>query len=153
MKSRPEFSDAYQWTKSIDMSSQLINIQFNIVDHLQLIYRFNSDSSICMIREEKVYYDKNQMIFYIDHEWTEQSKYYRDIFHAFARIFLPYHNDELVRSLGNFMNLLHNEEENNLETFAKYQNFDLEFNDSDDIPWQIPSDSKQIKHIEPKIGK
>ncbi|CAM4781327.1 unnamed protein product [Rotaria magnacalcarata] len=153
MKSRPEFSDAYQWTKLIDMSSQLINIQFNIVDHLQLVYRFNSDSSICMIREEKVYYDKNQMTFYIDHEWTEKSKYYRDIFHAFARIFLPYHNDELVRSLGNFMNLLYNEEENNLETFAKYQNFDLELNDSDDIPWRIPSNSKQIQHSEPKIDE
>ncbi|CAF4691683.1 unnamed protein product, partial [Rotaria sp. Silwood2] len=121
MKSRTEFFDAYQWTKSINMSSLLMNIQFNIVDYLQLIYRFKSDSSICIIREEKSYYDKNHMIFYIHYEWTKQLKYYRDIFHSFARIFIPYHNDDLIRSLGNFMNLLYKEEENNLEMFAKYQ--------------------------------
>ncbi|CAF4743875.1 unnamed protein product, partial [Rotaria sp. Silwood2] len=153
MKSRTEFFDAYQWTKSINMSSLLMNIQFNIVDYLQLIYRFKSDSSICIIREEKSYYDKNHMIFYIHYEWTKQLKYYRDIFHSFARIFIPYHNDDLIRSLGNFMNLLYNEEENNLDIFAKYQNFDLDFKDSDDIPWHMPSTSKQIKHIEPKIDE
>ncbi|CAF1375360.1 unnamed protein product [Rotaria sp. Silwood1] len=32
------------------------------------------------------------------------------------------------------MNLLYNEEENNLEIFAKYQNFDFDLNDSNDIP-------------------
>ncbi|CAF0749457.1 unnamed protein product [Rotaria sordida] len=150
MKSRSEFFDAYQWTKSINMSSLLMNIQFKIVDYLQLIYRFKFDSSICIIQEEKSYYDKNHKIFYIHHEWTQQLKYYRNIFHSFARIFLPYHNDDLIRSLGNFMNLLYNEEENNLETFAKYQNFDLNFKDSDDIPWQILSISK---HIEPNIDE
>lgn len=152
MKSRSEFSDAYQWTKSIDMPSKLMNIRFIIVDYLQLIYRFKIDSFICISREEKAYYDKDQMIFYIHHEWIEQSKYYRDIFHAFASLFLPYHNDELIRSLGNFMNLLYNEEENNLEKFAKYQNFDLELKDLDDTQWQMPSTSKHIKPIEANIG-
>ena len=52
------------------------------------------------------------------------------------------------------MTLLFNEEENNLEVFAKYQHFDLEFNEEeDDIPWKIPTLSKQIKRSEPKIGK
>ncbi|CAF5200835.1 unnamed protein product, partial [Rotaria magnacalcarata] len=32
-------------------------------------------------------------------------------------------------------------------------NFDLELNDSDDIPWRIPSNSKQIQHSEPKIDE
>jgi hypothetical protein len=153
MKSRPEFSHAYQWTKSINMSTILLNIQFNIVDYLQLIYRVKSDPLICIIQEEKSYYDKNQMSFYIHREWIEYSKSYRDIFHSFARIFIPHHNNELTRSLANFMNLLYNEEENNLEIFAKYQHFDLEFKDSDDIPWQIPSTSTQIKCYKPKIGK
>jgi hypothetical protein len=153
MKSRPEFVDAYQWTKTVNMSSILCNIQFNIVDYLQLIYRFKSDSSICIIQEEKSYYDKDQMIFYIHRQWIEQSKYYRDIFHSFARMFIPNHNKELTRSLANFMSLLYNEEDNNLEIFAKYQHFDLEFNDSDDIPWQISSTSKHIKRFESKIGK
>lgn len=152
MKSRSEFFDAYQWTKSVNMSTLLMNMQFITVDHLQLIYRYKSDSSICIIREEKTYYDKTQMMFYIHHEWIEHSKYYRDIFHSFAQIFIPYHNDELIRSLGNFMNLLYNEEENNLEIFAKYQHFDLELKDSDDIPWQIASTSKEIKPVESKIG-
>ncbi|CAF3427065.1 unnamed protein product [Rotaria sp. Silwood1] len=153
MKSRTEFFDAYQWTKSINMSSLLMNIQFIIVDYLQLIYRFKSDSSICIIQEEKFYYDKNSIIFYIHHEWTKQSKYYRNIFHSFARIFIPYHNDDLICSLGNFMNLLYNEEENNLEIFAKYQHFNLDFKDLNDIPWHIPSTSKQIKSIEPNIDE
>ena len=153
MKSRPEFSHAYQWTQSINMPSTLLSIQFNIVDYLQLIYRVKSNPSICIIQEEKSYYDKNQMTFYIHREWIEHSKYYRDIFHSFARIFIPHHNNELTRSLANFMNLLYNEEENNLEIFAKYQQFDLELKDSDDIPWQIPSTSTQIKCYEPKIGK
>ncbi|CAF1197482.1 unnamed protein product [Adineta steineri] len=153
MKSRSEFSQAYQWTKSINMSSVLLNIQFNIVDYLQLIYRMKSNSSICIIQEEKSYYNENQMIFYVHREWIEYSKYYRDIFHSFARIFIPNHNNELTRSLGNFMNLLYNEEENNLEIFAKYQQFDLEFKDSDDIPWEIPSTSTQIKCYEPKIDE
>jgi hypothetical protein len=154
MKSRPEFSDAYQWTKSINMSSILGNIQFNIVDYLQLIYRFKSDSSICIIQEEKSSYDKNQMIFYVHRQWVEQSKHYRDIFHSFARLFIPNYNKELTRSLANFMNLLFNEEENNLEIFAKYQQFDLEFKDLDDIPWQLSSaTSKPIKSFEPMIGK
>ncbi|CAF1202196.1 unnamed protein product [Adineta steineri] len=153
MKSRSEFSQAYQWTKSINLSSVLLNIQFNIVDYLQLIYRMKSNSSICIIQEEKSYYNENQMIFYVYREWIEYSKYYRDIFHSFARIFIPNHNNELTRSLGNFMNLLYNEEENNLEIFAKYQQFDLEFKDSDDIPWQISSTSTQIKCYEPKIDE
>ena len=63
MKSRPEFSDAYQWTKSINMPSILLHIQFNIVEYLQLIYRFKSDPSVCIIQEEKSYYDQNQRIF------------------------------------------------------------------------------------------
>ena len=46
---------------------------------------------------------------------------------SFARIFLPNPNKELTRSLANFMSLLYNEDENNLEIFAKYQHFDLEF--------------------------
>ncbi|CAF4422946.1 unnamed protein product, partial [Adineta steineri] len=58
MKSRSEFSQAYQWTKSINMSSTLLNIQFNIVDYLQLIYRMKSNSSICIIQEEKSYYNE-----------------------------------------------------------------------------------------------
>ncbi|CAF5031143.1 unnamed protein product, partial [Rotaria sp. Silwood1] len=153
MKFRTEFFNAYQWTKSINMSSLLMNIQFIIVDYLQLIYRFKSDSSICIIQEEKFYYDKNSIIFYIHHEWTKQSKYYRNIFHSFARIFIPYHNDDLICSLGNFMNLLYNEEENNLEIFAKYQHFNLDFKDLNDIPWHIPSTSKQIKSIEPNIDE
>ncbi|CAF4749394.1 unnamed protein product [Rotaria sp. Silwood2] len=53
---------AYQWTKSINISSLFANLQFKIVDYLQFIYRLKSDSSICTIQEEK-------------------SKYYRDIFH------------------------------------------------------------------------
>ncbi|CAF3301762.1 unnamed protein product, partial [Rotaria sp. Silwood2] len=50
-------------------------------------------------------------------------------------------------------NLLYNEEENNLEIFVKYQKFDLEFKDSDDILWQMLSTSKQIKHIQPNIDE
>ena len=84
MKSRPEFSDAYQWTKSIKICPQFFsNIQFYIVDYLQLIYRLKSDSSICIIQEEKCYYDRNQMnILYPSTMDVEQSKYYRDIFHV-----------------------------------------------------------------------
>src|SRR5256885_1956538 len=78
-------------------------------------------------------------IFYIHRNWIEQSKYYRNIFHSFAKIFIPNHNNELICLLGNFMNLLYNEEDNDLEIFAKYQHFDLEFKDSNDIPWQISS--------------
>jgi hypothetical protein len=51
------------------------------------------------------------------------------------------------------MTLLYNEEENNLEIFAKYQQFDLELKDRDDIPWQITSTLKPRKSYEPKIGK
>jgi hypothetical protein len=153
MQSRPEFSDTYQWTKSINLSFILLHLQFTIVDHLQLIYRFQSDPSICINQNEKSYYDQHQMIFYIHRDWIEQSKYYRDIFHSFARIFIPDHNHELIRLLGNFMTLLYNEEENNLEIFAKYQQFDLELKDTDDIPWQISSTLKPRKSYEPKIGK
>jgi len=153
MKSRSEFVDAYQWTKTINMSSILLNIQFQIVDYLQLIYRLKSDLSICIIQEEKSYYDKNQMIFYIHREWIEQSKHYRDIFHSFARIFIPNYNHQLIRLLANFINLLYNEEENNLEIFAKYQHFDLEFKDLNDSPWQISSTLKPIQYFQPKIGK
>jgi hypothetical protein len=153
MKSRSEFVDAYQWTKTINMSSILLNIQFQIVDYLQLIYRLKSDLSICIIQEEKSYYDKNQMIFYIHQEWIEQSKHYRDIFHSFARIFIPNYNHQLIRLLANFINLLYNEEENNLEIFAKYQQFDLEFKDLNDSPWQISSTLKPIQYVQPKIGK
>jgi hypothetical protein len=153
MKSRPEFFHAYQWTKSINMSSILLNLQFNIVDYLQLIYRYKSDLSICIIEEDKCYYDKNQMIFYIHRDWIEQSKYYRNIFHSFARIFIPDYNNELILLLANFINLLYNEEENNLEIFAKYQHFDLEFKDLDDIPWQISSTINPMKYFQPKIGR
>lgn len=155
MKSRSEFFETYQWTKSIHMSSLLLNLQFNIIDHLQLIYRYQPDSSVYIIEEEKFYYDKNENIIYIDREWIEQSKYYHDIFHLFARIFIPNdNNNELIRLLTNFMSLLYNEDENNLERFARYQQFDLEFNDLDDIPWRIGSTTmKTIKHIEQKIGK
>jgi hypothetical protein len=153
MKSRREFFDAYQWTKSIDMSSILHNLQFIIVDYLQLIYRLKSDSSLYIIENEKSYYDKNQIIFYLHREWLEQSKHKQDIFHSFARIFIPDYNNELICLLANFMSLLYNEDENNLEIFAKYQNFDLEFKDLDDIPWKISSTFKPIKDFQPKIGK
>ena len=153
MKSRSEFFDAYQWTKSINMSSILTNIRFAIVEYLQLIYRLKTNSSISITKDGKFYYDENQMIFYIHHEWIEQPKHYRDIFHSFARIFIPYYNKELIRLLGNFMSLLHNEEEDNLEIFAKHQQFDLELKDSSDIPWQISAASSKIKPIEPKIGE
>ncbi|UJR23006.1 hypothetical protein I4U23_026032 [Adineta vaga] len=153
MKSRPEFLDAYQWTKSIQLSIILQNLQFIIVDYLQLIYRMKSDPTICIVQEEKSYFNKTQMIFYIHQEWTEHSKYYPDIFHSFARIFIPDYNNELIRSLGNFMCLLHNEDENNLEIFAKYQHFDLHLHDTDDIPWHISSISTEIKSYEPKIDE
>ncbi|CAF1375345.1 unnamed protein product [Rotaria sp. Silwood1] len=42
MKFRTEFFNAYQWTKSINISSLLMSIQFIIVDYLQLIYRFKN---------------------------------------------------------------------------------------------------------------
>jgi hypothetical protein len=153
MKSRPEFFDVYQRAKSIDLASILLQLQFLIIDDLQLIYRFKSDPSICIIQNEKSFYDEQQRIFYIHREWIEQSKYYRDIFHAFARIFISDYNNELIRLLGNFLSLLYNEEENDLVNFARYQQFDLQLNGPEDIPWQISSTSKPIQRSEPKIGK
>ena len=153
MKSRSEFAEAYQWTKSIDLPSKLLHLQFHIIDDLQLIYRLKSDPSICLIDKQMSYYDPNEMNFYVHREWIEQSKYYRDIFHSFARLFIPNQNKELIRLLGNFLSLLYNEEETNLESFAKYQHFDLELKDAEEIPWQMSCTSKSIQRVEPKIGK
>lgn len=139
MKSRAELSDAYQWARSIVMHSVLKRMQFQTVDRLQVIYRCREDLSIVVTHDEKTSYDADQGIFYIHRSWSEQSKHYRDIFHAFARLFLPNPQQQLIRLLGNFLHLLHNEEETNLESFAKYQQFDLELNDADDVPWEIPS--------------
>ncbi|CAF1164398.1 unnamed protein product [Adineta ricciae] len=150
MKSRPEFAEAYQWTKSIQLSSVLENLRFGIIDNLQLTYRMKSDPSVCIVQQQKSYFDKSELIFYVHRQWTEHSKSYRDIFHSFAQIFLPSHNRELIRALGNFMCLLYNEDEDNLEMFAKYQHFDLYSDDIEDMPWQISSTpSTQIKSIEP----
>ncbi|CAF2455196.1 unnamed protein product [Rotaria sp. Silwood2] len=102
---------AYQWTKSINISSLFANLQFKIKKNLNIIE-----------------------IYFID----------------LLEYLIPYHNDELIRLLDN---LLYNEEENNLEIFVKYQKFDLEFKDSDDILWQMLSTSKQIKHIQPNIDE
>ncbi|CAF3261312.1 unnamed protein product, partial [Rotaria sp. Silwood2] len=86
------------------------------------------------------------------YEWSIQSKYYRDVFHSFARRLILYHNNDLIRSLSNFRKLLYNKEENILEIFVKYRNFDLDLKDSNNIPWYMPSKLKQIKHIEPNTG-
>ena len=139
MKSRAELSEAYQWTRSTVMHSVLKRMQFQTVDRLQVIYRCRDDLSIHVTHDEKTSYDADRGIFYIHRSWSEQSKHYRDIFHAFARLFLPNPQQQLIRLLGNFLHLLHNEEETNLESFAKYQQFDLELNDADDVPWTIPS--------------
>jgi hypothetical protein len=138
MKSRTEFLDAYQWTNSIAMHELLRTMQFQTVDHLQVIYRYRHDPSICVVNEEKSFYDRNRSIFYIHRSWTEQRKYYSDIFHSFARLFVPNHQTTCLRLLGNFLNLLYNEEETNMTSFAKYQQFDLEFNDIDDVRWHLP---------------
>ena len=153
MKSRPEFVDAYQWTKSLDLPSLLLQLQFQLIDDLQLIYRLQSDPSISVMKREKSYYDSQEKIFYFPRQWIEQSKHYQDIFHSFARLFIPNHNSQLIRLLGNFLSLLYYEDENNLENFARHQQFDLEFKDSEEIPWKISSTSKPIVRPEPKIGK
>jgi hypothetical protein len=154
MASRPEFADAYQWTKSIDMRSVLANLRIYIVDHLQLVYRLKHDPSISVVAEERCYYDVNHRTLYVHQEWADQSKHRRDIFHHFARIFIPnVSSSDLDRSLGNFISLLHDEDNNNLETFAKYQHFDLQLREDDELPWQMPSTMAMIERAEPKIGR
>lgn len=153
MKSRPEFTDAYQRAKSIDLPSILLQLQFQLIDDLQLIYRLKFDSSISVMKREKSYYDSKGNIFYFPREWIEQSKHHQDIFHSFARLFIPNHNHQLIRLLGNFLTLLYHEEENNLDNFARYQQFDLELKDMEEIPWLISSTAKPISRPEPKIGK
>ena len=153
MKSRSELVEAYQWTVSIAMHSVLKRMQFQTVDRLQVIYCYRDDRSICVTHDEKTSYDADRGIFYIHRSWSEQSKHYRDIFHAFARVFLPNPQQHLVRLLGNFLHLLHNEEEANLESFAKYQQFDLELNDVEETPWEIPSAFEPGQSDATSVGK
>ncbi|CAF4127665.1 unnamed protein product [Rotaria sp. Silwood2] len=57
----------------------------------------------------------------------------------------------LIKSLTE--KLLYDKEENILEIFVKYRNFDLDLKDSNNIPWYMPSKLKQIKHIEPNTDE
>ena len=140
LQSREEFSSIYQWTKSICLHSILPKIQFYGGDHLRVIYRYRTDPLICVTREENCSYDEDQHIFYIEQSWFNENKFHREIFKNIARVFIPIDQQEqFIPLIANFLSLLYNEDQNNLQTFAKYHQFDLQLKDPNDIPWELPS--------------
>ena len=152
MQSRSELAQAYQWTKSIRMHWILANVQCHVVDHLQLLYRYKRDPSIFRVQDQKCAFDQDRAIFYVHRQWAEQVKHHRDIFDGFARVFIPTHDEESVRLLSNFLSLLHNEQRDDLESFANYQQFSLTLNDANEIPWQFSSTQGPVDSHQPNIG-
>lgn len=147
MKSRAEFSTIYAWTQSINFVSILEHLQIVIVDDLQLIYRLENNSSICFIENEKSFYNSTENRFYFHRHCLEQ-----DIYHSFARIFFPKtsSHSKLTHQLGNFLHLLSNHDQTNLDEFARYQEFQLNFND---LHWKLSSNQSSMPDIQSKINE
>ncbi|CAF0729244.1 unnamed protein product, partial [Didymodactylos carnosus] len=154
MSSRPEFHTAYEWTKTINLQEKLLNIKMYLVGRLDILYRFKHNSLITVLSSEKccsILTDENILEFYVQRDYNERL---REICQYFSRIFvnqitnIPKMNNmntNLARNLANFMILLNEElKENmfNLESFAKYQHFELHLKQGL-IPWSIPR--KEIK--------
>ncbi|KAI0989526.1 hypothetical protein GJ496_006624 [Pomphorhynchus laevis] len=119
------------------ISEKLKKMHFFTVSKLEVIYRLKQNPTISVVIPEQCVYqdnDEGSYNLYVDRCSVDD---HRTIIRSFATIF-SCGDVDINRNLCNFLILLR-EEFNNLENFAKYQDFSLSLPNQHQYNWSIPN--------------